>query len=472
MSEGLTQRNDAPSRYHRGGLAFAILTAVPALLLAWTLNAHAQSGGPDPIPFFVQDVGGGTNPTVNFDPSASYLPDPPVGQTYQYTLMWDFGDGTPAVVVGPGTAAAATMPVSHTYPIPAPVTPSADTISKIYTVTLRIDITVINQSNGSTAGPSATTTGQVHAAEVNFPPTASLVNNSSPPTGQLPYQVDVNCASSFDEDGFIIWAAIDWGDGSSDLIHTLPPSNVAITSLHSYTSPGFYTVTLSVIDNGRMKPGTPLDPTPSANNPAAALATIQQLQHTLIDNGVLVTPTPPANTPALDYNDDKFLPILRQSYLQIQVPGNLLVLKGKFTLNFSNQNADSFDAQFALNTPVSSISNAKVSVFLGSGANAQVLSQFTTDLKGNFFNSAQGLQFTINPRKRFVEFKIKNAALQQAFQVSNSTVVNGFVDVPVKIVITGVGGTSSLASKLRFVYNAKAGKSGIGKNPRSQLVGN
>ncbi len=425
MSEGFKTQIYAPLRHSRGGLAFAILTLVPAILLAWTFDVRAQVGGrgADPIPAFVQDVGGGTEPTVNFDPSNSYLPSPPAGQTYQYTAMWDFGDASAAVVNGPGTSAVALAPVQHTYP---------DDVSMLYTVTLRIDVTVISQSNVSSAGPSASTTGQVHSAQVNFPPTLSLVNNSSPPTGQLPYQVNVNVAGSFDEDGFIIWGAIDWGDGSTDLISQLPPSDVALSSLHSYTAPGFYTITLSLIDNGRMDVGTVLDPTPQASDPAGALSTIQALQHTLIDNGVLV----PVST-AVDYNDDKFLPILRQQTIQIQVPGNLLVVKGKFTLNFAAQNSDSFDAVFVLNTPVSSVANAKVQVFLGSGSNSLVLSQFTTDLKGNYFNSAQGLQFTVNPRKRFLEFKIKSASLQPAFQIPNSTVVNGYADVPVRIVIMG-----------------------------------
>ena len=211
-----------------------------------------------------------------------------------------------------------------------------------------------------------------------------------------------------------------------------------------------------------MNTGTLLDPTPPASDPSAAITTIQQRQQKLIDTGVM---DPSFNLP-------KYLPILRQEYLQVQVPGNLMVVKGQFLLNFKTVGSDSFDCTFYLNGAVSSVSNAQVSVFLGSGAGAQILTQFTTDLKGNYFNSAQKLKFSILPKKHFMRFQIGSAMLQTAFQISSATVVNGFADIPVKVVITSGGNTTALASKLRFVYNSKAGVKGIGKNPRSTLVGN
>ncbi len=444
----------------------AMVAFLPAMVLVYAWSAHAQvgGGGPDPIPLIHQDTGGGTNPTVTFDPSTSYLPAPPANQTYQYTLFWDFGDGSSIVTVGPGTAAQVLVSQVHTFT--NPTSPPGD-FTKTFTITLQIDITVTNQSNTTSAGPSAKTTSSVRSAFVNYNPTCVLVNNSSPATGDLPYQLNVDPSGSFDEDGFIIWAAIDWGDGSYDLLHTLPPSTSAISALHSYTSPGSYTVTLSIIDNGRMAAGTALDPTPAPNDPYAALATIKNLQHTLIDNGVLLGPIDP-NTGITIFNENKYLPSLRQSSIQVQIPGNLLVVKGKFTADFRNVGNDSFDCTFYLNGSVASVANAQVSVFLG---NTQILSQFTTDLKGNYFNSAQKLKFTITPKKHYMRFQIGSAALQNAFNLQNATVINGYVDIPIRIVITGNGGTTSLAAKLRFVYNAKAGVKGTGTNPRSTLVG-
>lgn len=456
----------APSRMRSA--IHAVLSLFPAIALVCALGAQAQVGGrgPDPIPAFTISsfvYPNNLSTTVTFDPALSYLPSPPPDQSYQYTLIWDFGDGSALVTVGPATSGAALLTQTHSYPTFTPVvSPAPPIISQTFTVTLRIDVTVINQNNVSSPGPSAKTMGQVRTAQVDYPPTWSLTNNSSPATGQLPYQLNVDCSASFDEDGYVIWAAINWGDGSSDLLATLPPSNVAITSLHSYTAPGEYTVTLSLIDNGRMNTGTLLDPTPPASDPVAALETIRQRQQKLIDTGVMDA----------SFNFPKYLPILRQDFLQVQVPGNLMVVKGKFALDFSSTGNDSFDCTFYLNGSVNSVSNAQVSVFLGSGAGAQILTQFTTDLKGNYFNSAQKLKFSIQPKKHYMRFQIGSAMLQTAFQISSATVVNGFADIPVKVVITSGATTSALASTLRFVYNAKAGVKGIGKNPRSTLVGN
>lgn len=484
------------TRFSRTGRVMQAFTAflVAIVGLQSSSSVHAQVGGrgQDPIPAFRQDVGGGggsvavvapatpigVGPTVNFDPAASYLPSPPTGQTYQYTLIWDFGDGSPVLTVGPGNSGAALAPVQHIFPIP-PVFPTSAFIDPntpaggLYTVTLRIDVTVGNLSGVSSPGPSASTNGLVRSAATNYAPVWSLTNNSSPATGALPYQVNVNSAASYDPDGYIIWAAISWGDGSSDLLANLPPSNVAISSLHNYTAPGTYAITLSLIDNGRMAIGTALDPTPSANDPVAALNFIKNLQHSQIDTGVLAGPVDPATGRSI-YTADKYLPILRQEFLQVQVPGNLTVVKGTFTLNFAKQGNDAFDCTFLLNEPVTAVAAAHVKIFFGDPSlpASLVLQEFTTDLKGNYFNQAQGLKFTLTPKKHFMRFQIKSAALQNAFKIGSSTVVNGFVDIPITVQITGPTAMTVLSSKIRFVYNARAGAIGKGKNPRSTLVGN
>ena len=297
-------------------------------------------------------------------------------------------------------------------------------------------------------GPSAKTTGQVLSADVNYPPSWSFVNNSSPATGQLPYQLNVNCAGSYDPDGFIIWAAIDWGDGSSELLATLPPSNVAITSLHSYTAPGIYTVTLSLIDNGRMAPGTLLDPTPPANDPASALTAIRALQNSQIDNGVL----------AATFDDPKYLPILRQDFLESTNPGQFACRqRHQFSLNFTKIE----HRLIRIHVPSEWTRDQRFgcTVFPFSWVPARIiliLSQFITDLKGNYFNSAQGLKFSITPKKRQMSFQIKAGNLQSAFQIANTTVVNGYVDVPVKIIITSAtSGTTALATKSALCLQCK-----------------
>lgn len=448
--------------------------------------------GPDPIASFRQDVGGGTPlPTsfvVNFDPFSSYLPVPAnpalptapnvPGQLYAYTLTWDFGDGSGTFTVGPSTLAAN---FSAANPGPLSKVVHLYTIEGLFIPRLQIDVTVLTGyydtstppkfiQTGSSGGPSNFVTGQVHSAFVNFPPTWSLLNISSPPTGTLPYQLTINPGNSFDEDGYIVWAAINWGDGSYSLIDkadiTLPFKG-ALPLQHSYTTPGTYTVTLSLIDNGRI----PLDPKsgrttlqslPPANDAQAALAAIIAFQNYLVQTKAL---DPGFSSTA---NPTGYVPKLREDFIQITVPGNLLVLKGSFSVNFQTTTGDAFDSIFDLNVPVASISNALVTINLGTGPTSQVLKPFTTDLKGNFFDKSQGLQFSINPKKRMVRLKIKNTALKAAFQVDNKTVVNSFVDVPITITIAGATGTSALAAKLRFVYNSLAGVSGSGKNPRTE----
>jgi PKD repeat protein len=53
--------------------------------------------------------------------------------------------------------------------------------------------------------------------------------------------IRLNSSGSYDPDGSIIFYRWNFGDGSSEILATAP--------LHSYTDPGTYTVTLTVVDN-------------------------------------------------------------------------------------------------------------------------------------------------------------------------------------------------------------------------------
>ncbi len=506
MSDRLNQNLKHAIPAQIGGVLHAVTALFVAMygLISTSLVAQVGGRGADPIPAFVQNVGGGgasesnngvafgLGPNVVFDPSSSYLPAAPVGQTYQYKLTWDFGDATAVVVKGPDSATNVLIPVPHTFPIP-PVFPAAANIDPntsaggLYVVTLTIDVTIVNQGNISSPGPSGKTTSNVRSAETNYGPTCSLVNLSSPATGALPYQINVDCSRSYDEDGFIIWGAISWGDGTSDLLRPLPPSTIAMSSLHSYTTPGIYQITLSLIDNGRLDVGTVLQSTPSPVDPFAALTTIQTVQRNLIDSGTLVGLKSPTTGFSI-FNPDRYLPILRQQSMLIQVPGNLMVVKGKFGLDFQNTNSDSIDITFVLNGTVSNVALAQISLYLGypkpqlplttpipiPPPASLVLNPFTTDRKGNYFNSAQGLKFSIDPKRKYMRIQIKQIALQKAFQIGSATVVNGFVDIPVTIGIVSADKSTSqaLSTILRFAYKAQAGASGTGTNPRSTQIAN
>jgi len=418
-----------------------------------TLNVGG--GGPDIIPLFTQDQGGGTPPvTVTFDPTQTYLPvsnDP--NQVYTYTAIWNFGDGTGVVLGGAdgSTPDQVLALVSHTY-----------TGVDLYTVTFRIDITVTNQSlppsdpSYISKGPSAFVLGQVHTTNVNFQPIPQLDVLSSPATGVLPYVLQITPSASFDGDGFIVWAAIDWGDGSFGLVTPLPPNLPNVVSSHTYVTPGIYRVTLSVIDNGRMTPLTQLPPKPDPRDPNAALQAYIQANTANAVND-------------LSLLDPKYNPQLKQAAVLVQVPGNMVITKGQFQVNFRRVATDSFDLQLRPNLFPDSIANASVQITLGSGLTPLSLPSFHLDNHGTYVNQALGLLFAFDGRKQVMRIRLTRAKLAAAFGLLNSTAVNGNVDVPVRILFNN---SLSLGTTARFVYSATAGGKGVGKKGHSFPDGN
>ncbi|MCY3022133.1 MAG: hypothetical protein NTW87_24235 [Planctomycetota bacterium] len=430
---------------------------IPAIIVSVCVAAPfgvaaVGGGGPDIIPSFVQNVGGGSpGVTITFDPSSTYLPvSPDPAQQYRYQAIWDFGDGTPVVLRPPlaGAGGLALASVQHTY------VGGGD-----FTVTFRIDITVVNLgAAGEAAGPSAFTTGRAHIANVNYPPTPHLLNMSSPATGTLPYELVVNASTSVDEDGFIIWGAIDWGDGTTQLLTApLPPVIPNTTMNHIYTNPGVYRVTLSLIDNGRMPVGTKPPSGLDSRDPNAALTGIIQAQQKLFITDPIL-------------RDSKYDPQLKQEFLLVQVPGNMVVVKGQFQVDFRRPNADKLDVLFRSNVFPDSLANASIVLSLGGGATPFRPGTFTADARGRFQDRALGFMFDFNARKRALRLKISHAALAAALGLANSTAVNANVDVPVSITFNNVA--PPFTAKVRFAYNATAGSRGLGKDGRSYPNGN
>lgn len=440
---------------------WAVLGLMASVLAAPLSRAAVGGGGPDIIPSFTQNLGGGSDPvTVTFDPSTTYLPVPDsTAQEYTYQAFWDFGDGNSTLVGAAGgtTAAGVLAPVSHTFGGEA-----------IYVVNLRINILVYNldpvthqrlpvsDPSRVANGPQAFTTGQVHVASANFPPTANLVAISSPATGALPYELQVNPSTTFDEDGFVMWAAIDWGDGTAENVRPTPPAIPNVPMRHVYTSPGIYRVTLSVVDNGRVKLGVALPSVPDPRDPQAALAAITIVQQTAaVQDASLLNP--------------KYNPQLSQNYILVQIPGNMVVLKGQFLVDFRRSGEDRFDCVLQSHLFADNLANASVVFTLGGGAAPVTLPAFKTDARGRYQNSATGFLFDFNARKQLLRIKFTHAQLRTAFGLLNSTAVNTNVDVPIKVVINNA---LMLGATARFTYNATAGSKGIGKNARSYPNGN
>ncbi len=140
---------------------------------------------------------------VNFDASASTDLD---GDMLTYT--WDFGDGT----TGTGVTA------SHTYTTPG-----------IYIVTLTVD-----DGNGGTDTETVTITVIDPTPQ---PPTAFFVSTSI--TGSYPLLVDFDGSGSADPNGDALTYAWDFGNGTT---------GTGVNSSQTFTTPGTYTVELTVSD--------------------------------------------------------------------------------------------------------------------------------------------------------------------------------------------------------------------------------
>ena len=166
-------------------------------------SSHGLTEVLPPTPSIVPSVTSGPPPLlVNFDGSSSSAA---AGQTIAQ-FLWSFGDGT--------SAQGAT--VQHTFG------------QGLFLVVLKVI---------DSKGASASTSVKISVA--NTPPVAALV--ASPSSGVAPLSVLLNTDGSFDPDGTISSYAIDFGDGTS---------GSGPNATHTYTTPGLYTPTLTVTDNG------------------------------------------------------------------------------------------------------------------------------------------------------------------------------------------------------------------------------
>ncbi len=153
----------------------------------------------------------GTAPlTVQFDGSSSSDPDGDV-----LSFAWVFGDG------GSGNGAT----VAHTFAAPGQ-----------YTVALTVTDDFGNQS---------TDYQSILATDAGQTPTA--VFSAAPASGGTPLTVTFNAAGSSDPDGSIVTYQWSFGDGGSA---------TGVTVLHTYSTQGTYTATLTVTDDDGLTAST------------------------------------------------------------------------------------------------------------------------------------------------------------------------------------------------------------------------
>jgi PKD repeat protein len=168
-----------------------------------TITAADPENAP-PKASFTATPDSGTAPLeVAFNAGASADPD---GEVSSY--QWSFGDGNAASGVAP----------SHTF-----------TAAGTYTVTL-----IVTDDDGAT-DTAQTTVGVAKAG--NTAPTAAL--SAVPSSGDAPLDVTFDASGSSDHEGGIASATLDFGDGSSADTGSI---------VHTYTTPGTYTATLTVTD--------------------------------------------------------------------------------------------------------------------------------------------------------------------------------------------------------------------------------
>ncbi|MFH0940130.1 MAG: hypothetical protein V1899_12750 [Planctomycetota bacterium] len=416
------------------------ITMWAGLCACLIFSGYAQAGDngvPVPIPRFTTIPSGGTAPvTVNFDPLTSYLPVSVVpNQIYLYQARWNFGDGTPDVYVPPAPSSDQNLvlaPQSHIY-----------TGEGLFVVRLTLTIFI----GADYIGPNAFTEMLVLVANINYPPVAAIQNTGSVTMGIAPFMLTVTPSFAQDQDGYIVWVAIDWGDGSAQLIPN-PPSLPTTPILHQYAIPGIYKVTMSVIDNGRIPFGTIIPNTPAPNDPQAALAYYIGFQQIL--------------ALAAQFN-----PILQQDFIMVQVFGSMTALKGQFKLDFVKTNSDALTLELKSNLPVDNVVGATISITLGSGANALKLPDFKTNNRGQFKNHT-GFRFSFNRKNQHIQLKVSKTLLTGALNIANATMANGNTDVPVTITI----GSNTLSTTVRFAYQSEAGGKAIGKIGHSVHTGN
>lgn len=158
-------------------------------------------------------------------------------------------------------------------------------------VCVRLTLMVALDENG-TGKVASVYERVVHLSLPNFPPVCNLDLAPSFPSAGLPdLDVLLNMDRSYDQDGFLIYGHIDWGDGTCTILDAadllllpelLGDYGEGVGVPHTYTDPGDYKITWSIIDNGRMPPGVvatiglpagnPLeDPCLPANEPEAVL---------------------------------------------------------------------------------------------------------------------------------------------------------------------------------------------------------
>jgi hypothetical protein len=280
-------------------------------------------------------------------------------------------------------------------------------------------------------------------APTNDFPAANIVQLNSPATGLLPYTVSVSISASKDADGFVAWAGIDWGDGSATRITQALPADPAIPIAHTYTQPGVYRVTLSVIDNGRQ--AFPVADPVGLPGPGDVI-------------GVMLAFTGAQGI------DTSVHSRLDQDMLLVQVPGSMTTVKSDFQLDFVEANKDRFRAEFQPNIILESIGSTDVTLTVGT----LTYPTFKTDGRGKF--RGQGIIFDFNVRKKRLKISINKRALASVFGQTNTSIVNGNVDIPVNIVVAGTA--SPLATTIRYAYNSQKDAKGKGTDGVSFPNGN
>lgn len=310
-------------------------------------------------------------------------------------------------------------------------------------------------------GTEGETSSLSHIVVVNHEPDvrADLIP-SSPAEGTAPFTVTIDPSDSWDEDGYFVWFVVDWGDGTCELMPTVPPYEPRQTLSHTYDVAGNYKITISGIDNGRIPVPAVLDaailagtvpalPTPSCTGPDAALQAFIDYQENYLRPAGLVT------SPAAPLTDAQQQPRMHQDFIFIEVHGDADVVKARFSLKLSKTGRDFVELKIRPNEALqaTNLLNAPVTVTVGPTSYA-----FTTDFKGRYRD--RNIKFKYNAKKNVMQFLARRQTLTATWSAlygipTQFNTAGGNADVPFAVVLNS---SDTISGVVRFAYRVKAGR--------------
>lgn len=351
-------------------------------------------------------------------------------------------------------------------------------------VAVRLRFYIADDANGT----NAVETTFVRLLHLSLPNFQSVVNaelgasqsdNIDPGTA-----VSISLADTWDQDGYPLWGAVDWGDGNVTILTEAQLAQLPelLPDLQhpagGYAAPGIYGITVSIIDNGRLtladRPGFRLfQADPNETDPDVVLDEAIAYQVANPPPNTLEDPNKPGSM--VDLLGNRIDPILMQNFIFIRVLGGFSTRTGRFNSALALVGRDTLTLKLQATSPLTFTPGDVATITLShptSGA-ATPIGSGALSRRGSFKDPATGLRFRFNQRTGLMIFRINRSDLKNLFQVYRQTgttvasttteIQNGYAEVVV--LVSGLSGGTPVGT-VRFVYNSNT-KKGKGSKPKS-----